>query len=401
MEILKKNWKIKLLSLIIAIFMWSYIIASTNPSIPVKLSSVPIVFENTEDLSADNLMIDSNTQKTVDITLVGQRNRIINITNSHIRVTADFQGLKEGLNNVRLNYILPDGISIEDYQNSIDVNIEKIINREFPVEIQNVGNLPEDYMLESRQVIPNSITIRGPRSNIDRISKVVTDLDLSNLQENININKDVRAIDEKGETIDKLTYGQDFVNIVAVVNKQKEVTINKNIVGEIDDNYKIDSAELNKSTVLIKGPKEAIDKINSIETQDINIEKLTQSKTVPIKFILPSDISLVSNESDYSINLVVHKKINKTLEIPKNQIEVLNKPQNKNVVINSNTIKINLIGFQDDLDKIKTENIKLIVDLKNKESGTSHIRPSVKLDGINIKPELIQSLDNVSITLTE
>ena len=216
-----------------------------------------------------------------------------------------------------------------------------------------------------------------------------------------NNNHYMLAIDEKGETIDKLTYGQDFVNIVAVVNKQKEVTINKNIVGEIDDNYKIDSAELNKSTVLIKGPKEAIDKINSIETQDINIEKLTQSKTVPIKFILPSDISLVSNESDYSINLVVHKKINKKLEIPKNQIEVLNKPQNKNVVINSNTIKINLIGFQDDLDKIKTENIKLIVDLKNKESGTSHIRPSVKLDGINIKPELIQSLDNVSITLTE
>lgn len=399
MEILKRNWKIKLLSLIIAIFMWSYIIASTNPSIPIRLSGVPIIYENTDSLSADDLMIDADTQRTVDISLIGQRNRIINITNSHVRVTADFQGLGEGLNNVRLNYAVPDGITIEDYQSSLDVNIEKIINREFPVEIQNVGNLPADYMLESRQVVPNSITIRGPRSNIDRIAKVVTELDLSNLEGNININKDVRAIDENGETVENLTYGQDFANIIAVVYKQKEVTIEKNLVGEIGDNYRVDSAELNKSTVLIKGPKEAIDKINSIETQEINIEELIQSRTIPVKFTLHSDISLVSEESDYTINIVVNQKTNKTLEIPKAQIEVRNKPQNLSATINSDSIKISVIGFQDDLEKIKVENIKLIVDLNSKEAGTSQIKPIIQLNGTEMNSELVQSVENVSVTL--
>lgn len=399
MEILKRNWKIKLLSLIIAIFMWSYIIASTNPSIPIRLSGVPIIYENTDSLSADDLMIDADTQRTVDISLIGQRNRIINITNSHVRVTADFQGLGEGLNNVRLNYAVPDGITIEDYQSSLDVNIEKIINREFPVEIQNVGNLPADYMLESRQVVPNSITIRGPRSNIDRIAKVVTELDLSNLEGNININKDVRAIDENGETVENLTYGQDFANIIAVVYKQKEVTIEKNLVGEIGDNYRVDSAELNKSTVLIKGPKEAIDKINSIETQEINIEELTQSRTIPVKFTLPSDISLVYEESDYTINIVVNQKTNKTLEIPKAQIEVRNKPQNLSATINSDSIKISVIGFQEDLEKIKVENIKLIVDLNSKEAGTSQIKPIIQLNGTEMNSELVQSVENVSVTL--
>lgn len=400
MEILKKNWKIKLLSLVIAIFMWSYIIASTNPSIPIRLSGVPIIYENTESLSKDDLMIDEDTQRTVDITLIGQRNRIINITNSHVRVTADFQGLNEGLNNIRLNYVVPDGITIEDYQSSLDVNIEKIINREFPVEIQNVGNLPADYMLESRQVVPNSITIRGPRSNIDRIAKVVTELDLSNLEGNININKDVRAIDDNGEIVESLTYGQDFANIIAVVYKQKEVTIEKNLVGEIDEKYRIDSAQFNKSTVLIKGPKEAIDKINSIETQEINVEELTQSKTIPVKFTLPSDISLVSEESDYTINIVVNQKTNKTIEIPKAQIEVKNKPQNLSVTINSDTIKISVVGFQDDLEKIKVENIKLIVDLDSKEAGTSQIKPIIELNGTQMKPELVQSVENVSIILS-
>lgn len=400
MEILKKNWKIKLLSLIIAIFMWSYIIATTNPSIPIRLTGVPIIYEHTDNLSKNDLMIDTDTQKTVDITLIGQRNRIINITNSHVRVTADFQGLNEGLNNIRLNYAVPDGITIEDYQSSIDVNIEKIINREFPVEIQNAGNLPADFVLESRQVIPNSITIRGPRSNIDRIAKVVTELDLSNLEGNININKDLKAIDENGEMVENLTYGQDFANIIAVVYKQKEVTIEKNLVGEIGENYRIDSAELNKSTVLIKGPKEAVDKINTIEMQDINIEKLTQTKTIPVKFTLPSDISLVSDESDYSINIIVHHKTSRTFEIPKSQIEVKNKSQNLNATINSDNIKINIVGFQDDLEKIKVENLKLIIDLSSKEAGTYQIKPIIQLNGKEMNSEWIQSVDKVSVTLS-
>ncbi|MDO4605416.1 MAG: CdaR family protein [Helcococcus sp.] len=400
MEILKKNWKIKLLSLIIAIFMWSYIIASTNPSIPIRLTGVPIIYEHTDNLSKNDLMIDTDTQKTVDITLIGQRNRIINITNSHVRVTADFQGLNEGLNNIRLNYAVPDGITIEDYQSSIDVNIEKIINREFPVEIQNAGNLPTDFVLESRQVIPNSITIRGPRSNIDKIAKVVTELDLSNLEGNININKDLKAIDENGEMVENLTYGQDFANIIAVVYKQKEVTIEKNLVGEIGENYRIDSAELNKSTVLIKGPKEAVDKINTIEIQDINIEKLTQTKTIPVKFTLPSDISLVSDESDYSINIIVHHKTSRTFEIPKSQIEVKNKSQNLNATINSDNIKINIVGFQDDLEKIKVENLKLIIDLSSKEAGTYQIKPIIQLNGKEMNSEWIQSVDKVSVTLS-
>lgn len=399
MEILKRNWKIKLLSLIIAIFMWSYIIASTNPTIPIRLTGVPIIYEHTDNLSKNDLMIDTRTQKTVDIILVGQRNRIINITSSHVRVTADFQGLNEGFNNVRLNYAVPDGIAIEDYQSSIDVDIEKIINREFPVEIKNVGSLPADYMLESRQVIPNSITIRGPRSNIDKIAKVVTELDLSNLEGNININKDLKAIDENGETIDNLTYGQDFANIIAVVYKQKEIAIEKNLVGEIGENYRIDSAELNKSTILIKGPKEAVDKIKSIETQDINIDKLTESKTIPVKFTLPADIFLVSDDVNYTINLVVHRKTNKSIEIPKAQIEVKNKPQNLKSTINSEKIKMNLVGFQDDLEKIKVENVKLIIDLSSKEAGTSKIKPIIQVNGKEINSELLQSIDKVSITL--
>lgn len=400
MEIIKKNWKIKLISLVIAIFMWSYIIASTNPTMPIRLTGIPIVFENLEEQNDRGLLISPDTQKYVDITLIGQRNRIINITNSHIRVTADFDGLDEGLHNIRLNYALPDGISLEEYQSSVDVRIERIIDRNYPVEVVTKGTLPADYILESRQVVPESIAIRGARSNLDRIDKVISELDLSMLTSNTNINQALKAVDESGATVENITYGQEFVNVSAVVYKQKEVPIEIDLVGETSQNYKIDSTALNRSTVFIKGPGEIIDSVESVKTQEINVENITESKKIPVNLLLPTDVSMVSDDTEYSLEIVVQGKVNKTLEIPQAKIQLSDSTKAENVVINSEVGKVVLNGFQDDLDKITEENITLVLDITGKQMGSHQIKPKVKIDGKDPKEGLVQSVENISITIS-
>ena len=87
MDAIKKNWKVKLLSLAIAIFLWSYIISTTNPTVNVRVTNIPIIYENTEYLTNNDLMVSPKTKKTVDITVSGQRSRIVNITPQHVWVT--------------------------------------------------------------------------------------------------------------------------------------------------------------------------------------------------------------------------------------------------------------------------------------------------------------------------
>ena len=149
MEILKRNWKIKLLSLFISIFLWSFIITNENPTVTSRLTAVPILFENTDALDKKGLIISDKLQRQMDISISGRRNSIINLTNQHVRVSADFSDASEGVQKVKLRYSMPEGIEVVNAEKTIDVNIEKIISKDFVVNLEAQGAMMADYILES------------------------------------------------------------------------------------------------------------------------------------------------------------------------------------------------------------------------------------------------------------
>lgn len=380
MEIIKKNWKLKLLSLVIAIFLWSYIIATTNPTVNVRMNDIPIIFENVDNLTDNELILSSDVTKSVNLTVSGQRSDIIDITSQHIRVSADFIGLDEGIHTVNLKYSLPSGIRIVDAPSSINANIEKILSREMAVEVNSIGKLQDNYVTTSSQILPEKISIRGARSNLDRVDKLVVDLDLSSLTKDITVNKEIKAIDEEGNTVSGITYGQQFVNLSMFVELQKEVEIIPITTGELNSEYRVDSIMMNKSQALVQGPEDVINNLESIHTQEINISDYTESTQIPVDLNLTSDVSLVNEDTSYMIDLTIEQKIDKTIEYPVESIEIKNNKNNYDYTFNNTTIPIILHGFSEELDLINQENIKLSLDFSDVKIGQNLIEANVSIN---------------------
>lgn len=314
MEIIKKNWKIKLLSLFIAIVLWAFIIANENPTVSTRISSVSIIYENLEKLDQKGLILNQDIVKNLDVSISGKRSNIISITPQHIIISADLTNMKEGRNKVNLSYTLPEGIKIDEAPRTLDVNVEKIITKDFIVKVKNESKLQSDYILESTKVTPEKITVRGSRSNVDSISNVYVKLDLSNLENDITLNKEIYAENSEGNKVEGLIFGQEFVNINAMVSKQKEVSIIISNKGNLPNGYKLIDEKLSKSKVYIKGPKEVIDNIESVKTQDIDLSNITESRKVNVNLSLPTDVVLVDSTTSYTVDLEI-KKIETTKEV--------------------------------------------------------------------------------------
>lgn len=314
MEIIKKNWKIKLLSLFIAIILWAFIIANENPTVSTRISSVPIIYENLDKLDQKGLILNQDITKNLDVSISGKRSNIISITPQHIIISADLINMKEGRNKVSLNYNLPEGIKLEDAPRTLDVNIEKIITKDFIVKVKNESKLQADYILESTKVTPEKITVRGSRSNVDNIKNVFVKLDLSNLDSDITLNKEIYAENADGEQVEGLIFGQEFVNINALVSKQKEVSIEISQKGSVPSGHTFVSSKLSKSKVYIKGPKNIIDNIESVKTEDIDLSNITENKKINVKLSLPTDVVLVDSNTNYTVDINV-KKIETTKEV--------------------------------------------------------------------------------------
>ncbi|MFM1514204.1 CdaR family protein [Helcococcus ovis] len=307
MEIIKRNWKIKLLSLFIAIVLWVFIIANENPTVNTRISSIPIIYENLDKLDQKGLILNQDITKNLDVSVSGKRSNIISLTPQHIIISADLSNIKEGRNKVSLSYTLPEGIKLEDAPKTMDVNIEKIITKDFIVKVKNESKLQADYILESTKVTPEKITVKGSRSNIDSIKNIFVKLDLSNLDSDITLNKEIYAENSDGEQVEGLVFGQEFVNINALVSKQKEVSITISKKGNVPSGYKFIDSKLSKSKVYIKGPKNVIDNIKSIKTEDIDLSNITESKKIDVKLSLPTDVVLVDSNTNYTVDISVKK----------------------------------------------------------------------------------------------
>lgn len=401
MEIIKRNWKIKLLSVVLAIFFWSFVIVSENPVVTTRVPNVPVVFENLDKLENRGLVLTTLEKKNIEMYVNGQRSNIINITPQHIRASINLDGLNEGNHAIDIKYSLPNGITIEDAPKNLTVNIEKIINKNFDVSVNTVGNLPKDYLLESAKATPDKIVVRGSRSKLDSIDKIVSDLSLTNLVQNQTHNSEIYAVNKNGEKINSegIIFGQAFVNINTVVFKQKEVDINVKFKGDSPENLRVEKYTLNRSKVLIKGPELVINSINSIDTQDIDKTKILDSRQIPVNLSLPTDVELVNTDLTYILDVEISNKTTKEFSIPKSNVEV-NISSNKSYNIENENISLILNGYPSDLEKIKESDIKLHVDLLGKNSRRISIKPKVFVKDKEISEKDIDRVANVIIAIS-
>lgn len=398
MDVLKKNWKIKLLSLAIAIFLWSYIMSTTNPTVNVRLTNIPIIYENTEYLADNDLMVSPKTKKTVDITVSGQRSRIVNVTPQHVRVTADFQSLDEGIHTVNLKYSLPEGVVLEDFEKDMTVTIDKVINKEMQVEVYSIGELEEGIVIQSTSINPEKVSVKGSRSLIDQVDKLLVDLDLNSLTNSISVNRKIRAVDSKGQDLPGLTFGQEFVNLSVQVEMQKEVEIEPKIIGQVDNDYRLSDANLNRNTAFVQGPADVIKGLTKIQTHEINISSLTTSQTLPVKLDLLPNVRLVTPDFKYTIDLVLQEKADKRFDIPVSKLKIEN-PTSKEFEIEENAINVVLRDFSDELEQIEEGQIELRIDISELNSGEHVIKPVVLIDGIVAEGNLLKEVSDIKIVI--
>lgn len=395
MNLLKNNWKQKLLSLILAIVLWGFVVAGENPTVTTRMTEVPIVIDNAEDLENKGLVLMPNYRKYIDVMISGKRNQIINMTPSHIRVTADLAGLGEGTHNIRLKYSLPTGVNLESESQIISAEIQKLISKDFSINVDKVGNLPAGYLIESIKATPEKITLRGARSTIDSITNLSASLTLNQVEDDIVTNVDVVAMNSEGQKVDNITYGQKFVNLTALILKQKEVSININTATDtLNPDYKLKNIAINPSKVYIKGKKELVDKLKEVDTQDIDLSDVSKSGVRKVKLELPSGISLTDAKLEFLVDFELEGKIKKEISLSTSNIGVSG-ASGVDYAFNSQTYKITVSGFSQDLESLKAGDFKASLDLSGKSSGLLSLKPSVSTD----KGVEITSVENISIVL--
>ncbi len=292
-----KDSVLKVISFVIAILLWVYIIAVVDPAVTITVRDIPIRYTNQSALEDRGLCLVNENKATVELKISGSRKRVANIDNKNIYATVDLTTIsKTG------TFSLPIAISIPYEYNEIvnkkpynaSVVIDKVVNVDKEVKVMTSGSTANGYIAGVPVPSVKTVKLTGAAALIERIGNVGVELDYDGRSAEINdtarlffVDRDGRRIASSNEIYSLVTKDIEEVTVNCPVYKLKTVpvTVDAKTGGE-PEAYKV---SVQPGNVTIYAENDVLEQIQEIKTEVINLDAM-EDKTQEVKLVVPDGV---------------------------------------------------------------------------------------------------------------
>lgn len=400
---LKNNLGLKLLAFLFAFLLWLIVVNIDDPVMSKTFSNIPVVVEHSEILTEQNktYQIVDNTQN-VSVVVSAKRRTLSKIKAEDIIVTAD---IKE----MYLNSQIPLEVTVSGYEGSceavtnprnLQVQIEDNISKTTYITPVPKGQVRSGYVLGNLTADPETVTINGPESLVEKISKVAAEVSVSGLAKDTVLDSELVLYDENNNVIDQSRLANNLGNVGVSVSvtlyRTVTVPVHVDTSGiEVKEGYSISNVKLAPEQIEIAGPEEILKEVESI---DIPAEEFSGDPinsrteyTVDITNYLPEDIQLADTMANsVIITVALEKDGTKNFELPIGSITVKNLSEKLRMSYGkTDNLEVHVKGSKDQLDALNIGRVATIDLEEYKKAGVYTIPVKFKLpDGCALAEEV-------------
>ena len=290
-----KNLALKIVSLIFAMLLWGYVLMSENPQRTKTLTNVPISVEGGADLIARKLVLSGDKDYgSVTVRVSTQLTSYSDLTADDITASINLSNITAtGEHEVIITARSAIGTTVSVSPDHIKVNVDNLVSRSIPVEIDLEGELDEGYWAGDVIYSRNMIDIEGPLEYVSRIDSAKGVLNIDSATSSINKSVLLTLYDNEGNELDADLFYSKLPSVTARMEvlpmKTVPIDVESAIQGKdnIPKNYELVGYGVNValSDVFAKGGEGGIDLAKEV----IALADSGESKFAPI---YPLDMSL-------------------------------------------------------------------------------------------------------------
>lgn len=310
-----KKFKIKgdkqliILSIVVAIFMWTYVTSSTNPSTNRSFRNIPIIIQNQDKLEDRGYTIVSKDDISVaNVKLTGSRDDILSLKSEDIQASINVSDAKEGIKSVDVKVDTPTGIYVDSTDPAkVNLNIQRIIEKTMPVNVVISDKLKDGRIVEVNEQEPKEIKIKGPESVINQVDRIEAHIDDPEYLDGKIHNVNLMVLDKEGKNVDGASLDFKDVNLSFLVYETKKVKVELKVRGEVAAGFIETLRAVSPDTVIIKGPGQVIRDIESIPTQTLIAGAIRSSKAGEVKLDLPEGVNVYDGDDTVNYRIDVQR----------------------------------------------------------------------------------------------
>ena len=373
---LTHNLGLKLASLALAFVLWFLVIQIENPKDTTTFTNIPVKLINTELLDEQNKVYEvlNNTDTLRRVTVKAARSITDQLRASDIVAEADVSRITD-INTVAINFYVQNAAvdSIEGSHDLVRLNVEEKLSRWIGLNYSTVGEVADGYIIASVTPDQNRILVTGPESVVEKISYAKTEIGVAGATSDQSASVAVELYDTEGNVVEhpNLVKNVKYVHMSVEVLATKEVPIELNVMGVPAEGYLATGVvESSVSKVRIAGRTATLNTVSkiSIPAEELNITGASEDMSVNInlKQYLPDNTRLAdSGNGSITAKVYIEPKVEKSLEVPAQSIEIINLPQGYSATIPEEitSFTLEVEGLGEWIDPLRPAALGGVVDI--------------------------------------
>lgn len=375
------------ISVVLSILLWVYVTTTNGDVSTTEFEGVQIVFRGEDTLrEKEGLVISNPSANTVSVTLRASRRELSRLSSTNIIAVVDVSKI-----NMKGNFTLP--LSLE-YPASVNGNnidvvssqpqsvyfyVDKTSTKSVEVKGEFVGSVVEGFVAGKLSFDPDTITLSGPQSELDKVSYAWVSIPRQDVDKTLEFDSAYTLMDSSGNqlALTNVKADSDTVSVTLPITSTKEVQLTVDVVegaGATSENVKI---TVNPQTIIIAGDAKTLEGINKISIGTVDLASFTLTFEDKFPILMDNEITNVTGLTEAKVTIEVIGLKTKRFSIT--NISVINVPSGHSAKLVTQAVDVTLRGSAEVIDKIQANNIRAVVDLSDIGSATGAIQPTAKI----------------------
>lgn len=401
---LSHNLGYKLLSLLLAILLWNYVI-TTNTSI-TRNKTIYNLAGTVSGLStlADNKLALSESPEEalsdITVTVEAPQADYSRVSAENVQVALDLSSVRAtGTQEVPLRATSSYGRVRNISPETLTLTFENLDSRNVAVNSVLVGE-HEGYWYNVSRSNPSILTISGAASVVQSITSARVVVDVSDMTSSTITARPYVLLDAAGNEIsqDMLNCSTSSISVSIDIYPCRDIPVSTDqqnvITGAPAVGYEVQGITITPQSIQVAAEQELLDSLEQLVIEPVSVEGATQSFSAKSTVTQLSDFKNVSSEQVYVNVTIAEESVTEYID----NVKVIFTGKADNLIASYDQLGVEVTGPRSAVEQLREEGISVTVDVSGFKEGYYILSP--KIDEAAYEGFTIMS-EAASVTLTD
>ena len=378
-----------IISLLASMSLWIYVTGQETEEYKQTFRGVRVELIG-EDilLNSRNMVITDLSTSTVTVEVSGPRRVVGRWSSGDLVAQIDVSKLTQSaFTSLQYTVKFPDGTDTSGVKTNsrspetINFMVSPQTKKVVPVVGSFEGRVAEGFTAEPPEFDPSTITVYGPETYLKNISRAWVEFGSQEISSTYSVDAGFRLLDENDEECSTtgLNFSNDTVKATLRVLEVKEIPLTVDLIGGAGASSANTMVTIEPDSITLAGDTAVLSGLNriSLATIDLTDFASTFSDTYFVKF--DDGLKNLSGTTEANVTIEIVGLETRDFSVSRENMSCINVTDGYNAQVLSDSLVVKLRGTEEQLQEVRSENIRAVADLKDYNTSTGQFMPAVRI----------------------